>query len=140
MTQATDIGVVARATEAVLRRQGLAIRWRDTDALERPVSPALAASPSGLLPAFVVAGEAVWRAATGHGFALQVAHDPDALLGYRLTAIGAGGYAAIMLATVEAMSQAARGGALLANDLGPLWAASAIHLPRAQPAATAPAP
>ena len=74
------------------------------------------------LPVLVVAGEAVWREATGRGFALDVARDPDALLGYRLRSIGAGGYAAVMLATMEATARAARGtGALVAGDLGPIW-------------------
>lgn len=119
---AADPGLVSRATEALLRRSGLAVLWRDPDGAEVAIAPELAASPVGLLPVLVVAGEAVWREATGRGFALDVARDPDALLGYRLRGIGAGGYAAVMLATMEAAARAARGtGALVAGDLGPIW-------------------
>lgn len=118
----TDLALVSRATAALLRRTGLAVRWRDPDGAEVAIAPELAASPLGLLPVFVVAGEAVWREATGRGFALAVARDPAALLGYRLERIGAGGYAAVMLATMEAAARAARGtGAILAGDLGPVW-------------------
>lgn len=126
-----DLGLVSRATEALLRRSGLAVLWRDPDGAEAAMAPGLAASPLGLLPVLVVAGEAVWREATGRGFALDVARDPDALLGYRLRAIGAGGYAAVMLATMEATARAARGtGALVVGDLGPIWTEALRGAPR----------
>jgi len=80
-----------------------------------------AASPSGLLPAFVVAGEAVWREATGNGFSLDIVRDPQALLGYRLRGIGAGHFATVMLATIEATSQVAGPMAIVVNELNALW-------------------
>ena len=62
--------------------------------------------PACCLP-FVVAGEAVWREATGKGFSLDIVRDPHALLGYRLRGIGAGHFATVMLATMEATAQVA---------------------------------
>jgi len=88
------------------------------------VSPLSAASPSGLLPAFVVAGEAVWREATGNGFSLDIVPDPQALLGYRLRRIGAGHFATVMLATMEATAQVAGPKAIVVNDLNALSSAA----------------
>ncbi len=80
--------------------------------------------PPGLLPALVVAGEAVWREATGKGFALDIVHDPEALLGYRLRGINDGSFTTVMLATMEAVAQVARPGAIVVNDLNALWVAA----------------
>ncbi|HJS95981.1 MAG TPA: hypothetical protein VJ741_17090, partial [Solirubrobacteraceae bacterium] len=108
------------------------------------VSPAAAASASGLLPAFLVGGEAIWREATGKGFGLDIVRDSQALLGYRLRGIGAGSFATVMLSTMEAAHQVARPEAIVASDLQALWSSTvariardAVPVPRAS---TGPAP
>lgn len=133
MRTAPDVARVSRALEAVLRREGIAVRWRDPGGGEITMSPALAAAPIGLLPALVVAGEAVWRGATQRGFELDVRRDPDALLGWRLDRIGAGGFAAVMLSAMEVAAQAARHGVLHGNELGPVWSDAVRRARAAEP-------
>ena len=60
---------------------------------------------------------------SGRGFALDIVRDPQALLGYRLRAIGAGNFSTVMLATMEAIHQVARPEAIPLNDFGALWSA-----------------
>jgi len=134
MSAGPDVARVSRALEAVLRREALAVCWRDPGGVETAVSPALAAAPTGLLPAFVVAGEAVWRSATGRGFELEVRRDSDALLGWRLDRIGAGGFATVMLSAMEALAQAARHGVLHGHELGPVWSDAVRRARAAEPA------
>lgn len=122
---AVSVEWVSRTLEALLAREGRSVVYRDgATGQDLVVSPPSAASPSGLLPAFVVAGEAVWREATGNGFSLDLARDPQALLGYRLRAIGAGHFATVMLATMEATAQVAGPSAIVINDLNALWSAA----------------
>ena len=122
---------VSRTMEVLLAREGRSIVYRDgATGQDLVVSPPSAASPSGLLPAFVVAGEAVWREATGKGFSLDVVPDPQALLGYRLRGIGAGHFATVMLATMEAVAQVAGPSAIVVNDLNALWSAVTDRIER----------
>jgi hypothetical protein len=136
-----NVDAVSRTMEALLTRDGLSIVYRDWAIGEEfAVSAPSAASPTGLLPAFVVAGEAVWREVTGNGFALDIARDRQALLGYRLQGIGAESFATVMLATMEAAAQVAGPSAFVVNDLGALWAAATErieHWPQPAPRATA---
>ena len=67
---------------------------------------------------------------TGKGFALDIVRDPQALLGYRLRAIGAGNFATVMLATMEAIHQVARPEAIPLNDFGALWSAVSERVER----------
>jgi hypothetical protein len=128
-----DVLAVSRTTETLLAREGRAIVYCDRATGENvPVTPLAAASPNGLLPALVVAGEAVWREATGKGFELDIVRDPEALLGYRLRGIGAGAFTTVMLATMEAAAQVAMPAAILVNDLNALWSAACDRL-EAQP-------
>jgi hypothetical protein len=122
---AVSVESVSRTMEALLAREGRAIVYRDrASGQDLIVSPTSAACPSGLLPAFVVAGEAVWREATGNGFSLDIMRDPQALLGYRLRGIGAGHFATVMLATMEAAAQVAGPSAIVVNELNALWSAT----------------
>jgi hypothetical protein len=122
---------VSRTIEVLLAQGGRSIVYRDkASGQDLVVSPLSAASPSGLLPAFVVAGEAVWREATGKGFSLDVVPDPQALLGYRLRGIGAGHFATVMLATMEAAAQVAGPSAIVVNDLNALWSAATDRIER----------
>lgn len=117
---------VGRTLQAWLEEMGtpLVLRDRATNEL-LPAGYELAGDPGGLLPVFLVAGEAVWREATGKGFALAVQRDPAALLGYRMGGIGAGSFCSVLLSTIEAASQVARPDRLLVNDLfGAVWKAT----------------
>jgi hypothetical protein len=96
------------------------------------------AAPEGLLPVFLVAGEAVWREASGKGFALDITRDPEALLGYRVNAIGAGSFSTIMLSVMEATAQVARPEALVVNDLGIVWKAATERIDREAKVAACP--
>ena len=128
---AVSIKSVSRTMEVLLAQGGRSIIYRDkASGQDLVVSPPSAASPAGLLPAFVVAGEAVWREATGNGFSLDIARDPQALLGYRLRGIGAGHFATVMLATMEAAAQVAGPSAIVVNDLNALWSAATDRIER----------
>jgi len=128
---AVNVETVSRTLEALLAREGRSIVYRDwATAQDLVVSPPSAASPSGLLPAFVVAGEAVWRETTGNGFSLNIVRDPQALLGYRLQGIGAGHFATVMLATMEAAAQVAGPSAIVVNELNALWSAATDRIKR----------
>jgi hypothetical protein len=124
-----ELGPVERTMAALLDQHGREIQYHDRSTGETlVVSADVAASPSGLLPALLVAGEAVWREATGKGFDLDIARDRDALLGYRLRGIGSANFATVMLATMEATEQAAWRGPLVVNELNAIWsAATARH-------------
>lgn len=120
-----DLDAVSRTMLALLQRDQRRVVYRDHAAgVEHVVAAPSAASPTGLLPAFIVAGEALWREATGQGFNLDMLHDPDALLGYRLRGIGAGTFSTVMLATMEAAARVAQPGAIIVNDLNAVWSAA----------------
>lgn len=134
-----DLETVSRTMAALLAHDRRRVVYHDRPAGERlTVDIPIAASPSGLLPAFLVAGEAVWREATGSGFALDIVHDPKALFGYRLRAIGADSFASVMLATIEATAQAAGPQAIVVNGFAALWSAAGERITQVpQPAAGA---
>ena len=138
---AVSVELVSRTMEALLAREGRAIVYRDrASGQDLVVSPTSAACPPGLLPAFVVAGEAVWREATGKGFSLDIVRDPQSLLGYRLRGIGAGHFATVMLATMEATAEVAGPSAIIVNELNALWSAATDRIarqPRLTPRAAA---
>jgi hypothetical protein len=129
-----DVGFVSRTMAAWLERDGRRVVYRDRATGDEIIaSPAAAVAPDGLLPALLVAGEAVWREATGRGFALDLVHDRHALLGYRLRGIDGGHFASVMLATIEAASQVAGPEVILASELGALWRLAGDPARRLQP-------
>jgi hypothetical protein len=131
-----DAGALGRTLEAYLARAGAPLAFHDRATGERHALPfSTARDPGGLLPVFLVAGEAVWREATGRGFALDIRQDAGALLGRRLHAVGSGTFSTIMLSVIEATEQVAGRQVLLVNDLRGQWAAS---LTRAASPAMAP--
>ena len=74
---AVSVESVSRTMEVLLVQGGRSVVYRDkANGQDLVISPLSAASASGLLPAFVVAGEAVWRQATGNGFSLDIVRDP----------------------------------------------------------------
>lgn len=127
---AVDRDAVGRALRAFLAEAGTELLLHDRATGEmHALAVDLAGDPAGLLPVLLVAGEAVWREATGEtggGFALRIRPDRDALLGYRLDGIGDGTFCTVALSAIEAIDQAQGGLAnrLLVNDLiGPVWRA-----------------
>jgi hypothetical protein len=127
-----NVEAVSRAMEALLIREGRPVIYHDiATGADVPVSAGNTASPTGLLPVLVVAGEAVWREATGTGFALDIVRDREAFLGFRLNAIGAGSFTTVMLATMEATAQVTASGAIVASDLAALWTAAAERIEQA---------
>jgi hypothetical protein len=137
---AVDIGTVSRVMETLLETEGRPILYHDqATGADLAITPMAASSPSGLLPALVVAGEAVWREATGKGFALDIVRDPEALLGYRLRGIGAGSLTTVMLAAMEATAQVTGSGVVVASDLNAVWSAATDrieHSMRSSPRST----
>jgi hypothetical protein len=128
---AVSVESVSRTLEALLTRDTRSVVYRDgATGQDLVVSRLSAASPAGLLPVFVVAGEAVWREATGNGFSLDVVREPQALLGYRLRGIGAGHFATVMLAMMEATAQVAGPSAIVVNELNALWSAATDRIDR----------
>ena len=139
-----SVETVSRTMEALLVQEGRQVMYHDiATGADLAVSPKNTASPSGLLAALVVAGEAVWREATGTGFGLDIVRDCDALLGFRLKGIGNGSLTAVMLATMEATAQVTGSGVVVASDLNALWTAATERIqetarsqPRTAPGAT----
>lgn len=132
MSGAVDLPAVGRAVRAWFEDAGTSLLLHDRATGETLAMTAkLAGDPSGLLPVFLAAGEAVWREATGKGFGLRIRRDPAAMLGYRVDGIGGGTFAAVLLSTMEAVVQAQEGqaqgeqtGRLLVNGLfGAVWQA-----------------
>jgi hypothetical protein len=141
MTGPVDLGAVSRTMETLLRQDGKPVVLQDgATGQHLTLSPEAGGRPDGLLPVFLVAGEAVWREATGRGFALDLAEDTQALLGYRVRGIGSGPFSAVMLSVMEAAAQIARPDMLLVNDLDAVWQAARErhrHAAKAQPSSGA---
>lgn len=136
MTGPVDLAVVSRTMENLIRQEGKPLVLQDRATGQAlTLSPETGGSPDGLLPVFLAAGEAVWREATGKGFALDVTQDPKALLGYRVRGIGNGPFSAVMLSVMEATAQVARPDMLLVNDLDAVWQAASQRFRHAAAAA-----
>ncbi|MDE1905053.1 MAG: hypothetical protein KGH75_01200 [Rhodospirillales bacterium] len=126
---AVDVDRVGRTMRVLLERTGRPVVYDDPASRSRlEISAAAASAPGGFLPAFLVAGEAIWRDLTGKGFALQIARDDKALLGYRAESIGAGTFATVMLSAIEAMHQVSGPGAIVVSDFNTLWRAAVSRL------------
>ncbi len=132
LSSGVNIETVSRIMEVLLTQEGRPVIYHDiaTNA-DLPVSAKNAASPTGLLPALVVAGEAVWREATGTGFGLEIVRDREAFLGFRLEGIGADSLTTVMLATMEATAQVTGPGMVVASDLNALWTAATERIEQA---------
>jgi hypothetical protein len=128
---AVNVEAVGRTLRVLLEQAERPILYRDpATGTHLTVDPQTVGSPTGFLPPFVVAAEAVWREATGKGFALDMIRDPDALLGYRLRAIGAGSFTTVMLASMEAINQVARPEAIVISEFNALWSAATDRVRR----------
>jgi hypothetical protein len=130
-----EIATVSHLLQRVLEQSGRAILY-DCRASNRTLvyAPDSAASPSGLLPAFLSAGDAVWREATGKSLGVEIATDPDTVLGYTVYGIRSCSVAIVLLAVMEAIEQAAHADSILVNDLGEVWRLAEDRMARAAPA------
>ncbi len=117
-----DVAKVSAVLQALLKGGGNPVVIADLQSGElQEVSPELAASPAGLLPLFLAAGDTVWREATGRRLGITQVPDPSALLGLRTASIAPGPVAPVMLSMMEAIAQAERPKMLLVNDLNHNW-------------------
>lgn len=122
MNQGVDLQAVSRTMAALLAQSGQPVRLQDpVKHTTITVAPDTGAAPDGLLPAILVAGEAIWHEVTGKSFHLDIRTDPEALLGYRVNGIGAGSFPIVMLAVMEAQAQAVEHCAFLVNRLDTIW-------------------
>ena len=132
----------AAALARVLAAEGMrAIRLDVPGRGPVAVSVEAAAAPDGLMPAFLAAGDAVLRAATGgRGFGPRFAPDPAAVLGYRVADPGASRAVALLCAR-DAIREIARGEGLDVGDLMRVWReARAVADFGREPAPPAPGP
>ena len=126
-----DVGRVSAVLETLLRDSGKPVCITDLTTGEiQPVSPELAASPAGLLPLFLAAGDTVWRDITGRRLGIKQVDDPQSLLGVRTESIGAGPVTPLLLSVMEAIAQAERPDMLLVNDMSRNWATATDRMRR----------
>ncbi len=131
-----DVAKVSAVLQALLKDRGKPVLIADLRSGEmQQVSAELAASPSGLLPLFLAAGDTVWREATGRRLGITQAADPDALLGLRTAGIAPGPVAPVMLSMMEAIAQTERPDMLLVNDMNHQWKMATERMRRAKPLA-----
>ena len=76
-----------------------------------------AAAEDGLLPVFLVAGEAIWRDVSGRGFELTLKRDLGALMSWRVEAIRAEAFSCVLLSVMEAIATVARPDGVMVLDL-----------------------
>lgn len=126
---AVDLDFVGRTMAVLLERSGRPVVYDDPANGHRLLMGAKEASAAdGFLPAFLVAGEAIWRETTGKGFDLDIGRDANALLGYRVRGIRGGTFASVMLASMEAMHQVAGPEAIMVSDFNTIWRAAVGRL------------
>jgi hypothetical protein len=132
MSDGIDLAVVSRTLQRLLEQRGGPVLY-DCRATHRTITyaPDSAAAPTGLLPAFLSAGDAVWREATGKSLGVEIATDPNTVLGYTVSGIHCGTFATVMLAMMEAIDQVARPNSLLVNDLSQVWRLAEDRMARA---------
>ncbi|MDD2859489.1 MAG: hypothetical protein PHT60_15030 [Acidiphilium sp.] len=142
MSGSLDTGRVGRVFETVLQRDSRPLMLRGLSSWRLHRIPAhVAASPGGLLPAFLTAGDALLREATGQGIETALTPDRQALLGYRVERVAGTRFTDVMLAMIEAVDQIDRGGRLMADDLTLVTALSRSRTTLlAAPALTDPGP
>ncbi len=126
-----DLGRVSAVLETLLRDSGKPVCITDLPTgTVQVVTPELAASPAGLLPLFLAAGDTVWREETGRRFGIEQVDDPQSLLGVRTESIGAGPVTPVLLSVMEAIGQAERPDMLLVNDMSRNWATATDRMRR----------
>jgi hypothetical protein len=113
-----DVANVSQVVRALLDEAGREVFIEDTPSQDLvPIPFDAAAAEDGLLPAFLVAGEAIWRDITGRGFDLKLERDLGALLSWRIEVIAAESFSCVLLSVMEAIAQVARPNGVMALDL-----------------------
>ncbi|MGC9271451.1 hypothetical protein [Acidiphilium sp.] len=131
MSAALDLTRVSRVLEAVLDRDSRPVMLRSMASWQLHRVPThVAAAPAGLLPAFLVAGDALLREATGKGVETDLQPERVSLLGYRVASVRHQRFSDVMLAMMEATDQIARNGRLMADDLKLVFELSQTRLAR----------
>jgi hypothetical protein len=132
MSGGVDLIAVSRTLQRLLEQAGRPILY-DCRASRRTLifAPDSAAAPTGLLPAFLSAGDAVWREATGKSLGIEIVTDRNTVRGYTVLCIHGGTFATVMLSVMEAIEQVAQPKALLVNDLGEVWRLAEDRIARA---------
>ena len=113
-----DPAFVSRVVRALLTEAGRDILVEDGPRRDLVAVPFdAAAAEDGLLPIFLVAGEAIWREVTGRGFELTFRRDLDALLSWRIETIRAESFTSVLLSVMEAIATVARPDGVMVLDL-----------------------
>jgi hypothetical protein len=113
-----DVAYVSQVVRALLDEAGRELFIEDTPRQDLvPIPFEAAVAEDGLLPAFLVAGEAIWRDVTGRNFDLKLERDLGALLSWRIEAIAAESFSCVLLSVMEALAQVARPDGVMALDL-----------------------
>jgi hypothetical protein len=113
-----DPAFVSRVVRALLIEANRAILVEDgprRDLVSIPFDAA--AAEDGLLPMFLIAGEAIWRDMTGRGFELGLQRDLGALMSWRIDAIRAEGLTCVLLSIMEALAMVAGPRGVMVLDL-----------------------
>jgi hypothetical protein len=113
-----DVAYVSQVVRALLAEAGREVLIEDTSHQDLvPILFDVAGAEDGLLPAFLVAGEAIRRNASGRGFDLKLDRDLGALLSWRIEAIAADSFSCVLLSVMEATAHVARPDGVMALDL-----------------------
>jgi hypothetical protein len=113
-----DVAYVSQVVRALLDEAGRELFIEDMPRRDLvPIPFDAAAAEDGLLPVFLVAGEAIWRDITGRGFDLKLERDLGALLSWRIEAIAAESFSCVLLSVMEAIAQVGRPDGVMALDL-----------------------
>ena len=113
-----DVAYVSQVVRALLNEAGRQILVEDGPRQDLvPIPFDAAAAEDGLLPVFLVAGEAIWRDVTGRGFELKLKRDLGALLSWRIEAIEAETFSCVLLSVMEAIAQVAGPEGVMVLDL-----------------------
>ncbi len=139
MSDSVDLALVSRTLQRLLEQSGRSIFY-DCRASRQTITYAAdsAAAATGLMPAFLTAGDAVWREATGKSLGVEIVTDPKTVLGFTVRGIHAGTFATVMLSVMEAIEQAAQPRTLLVNDLARVWQETEDRIARAALSRAAP--
>ena len=113
-----DVACVSQVVRALLNEAGRQILVEDGTRQDLvPIPFDAAAAEDGLLPVFLVAGEAIWRDVTGRGFELKLNRDPGALMSWRIEEIEAEAFSCVLLSIMEAIAQVAGPKGVMVLDL-----------------------
>ena len=119
-----DIGWISKVVKQLVEA-GPPVMVRDNVADRNvPVSADIAAAPDGFLPLLLACGDTVWLEASGRSLGLDLARDPQTVLGFRVNGAAAGPVAPLLLSVMHAMAEVARPDMLLINDLHVPWMAA----------------